>query len=493
MSQLTQAPAVPNVREQDLLQSGGFGSSTNSARAGYLPIAIERVPLGAMKGISVFLRVKSDKTVRGGATDGPSDHFALYCADTANFGEAERNRLQEHNVRFVCVRMVDQDRFRRQMETTLEELAASPAVAVSERSAIIYETSVELMNELLAEPDLVAQSSRLEHVSRAVTTLVLNNESAFSHLFAASHHDFYTATHMVNVATWMVPLAYEMGYRDPDELSHICQAGILHDMGKLFVPGATLNKPGKLSDDEWAQIKRHPEAGWEYLSKYSHINPIVLRVTREHHERADGSGYPRGLKNDEIHPISRICAVVDSFDAMTAFRPFKEKTLSVREAMNILRRESGTKYDKQAMDAWICIMDRADKEQDKAENTSPGTENDSADGLRGQRRHERQAFHCPARIHVMNIGTGGTTENRGEPIVAHSISQSGLGFLSRKTIAPGVFVRVYLEAKGWHNRPLEGQTVRCRTHSDHWHEIGMHFASAVADDPIVVEADRVKG
>jgi hypothetical protein len=81
-------------------------------------------------------------------------------------------------------------------------------VAISVKSEIVYETAVELVNELLSEPDLAGKSPRLEKVSRAVTTLVLNDPTAFSHLFAASHHDFYTATHMVNVATWMVPLCH---------------------------------------------------------------------------------------------------------------------------------------------------------------------------------------------------------------------------------------------------------------------------------------------
>jgi HD-GYP domain-containing protein (c-di-GMP phosphodiesterase class II) len=126
-----------------------------------------------------------------------------------------------------------------------------PSLSISVKSEIVYETSVELVNELLSEPELLAKSPRLENVSRATTMLVLNDPSAFSHLFAASHHDFYTATHMVNVATWMVPLAHAMGHRDTNELNTICQAGILHDVGKIYIPTETLNRKGKLSDAEF--------------------------------------------------------------------------------------------------------------------------------------------------------------------------------------------------------------------------------------------------
>jgi len=277
--------------EQSLLQTGGFGKSTNSARAGFLPVALENVPLDALAGIGVYIRVNTPR--QGEATE--ADCFRLYCTENVAFHEVHRRRLIENGVRFVYVRMVDQSRFRQQTEALLSKLAGDGAEAISARASIVYETSIELVNELLAEPDLLVKSPRLEQVSRSISTLVLNNPSAFSHLFAASHHDFYTATHMVNVATWMVPLAFEMGHKDPDELNQVCQAGLLHDMGKTVIPEAVLNKPGKLSDEEWALIKRHPEAGCEYLARFDKISPLIMHVTREHHERMDGSGYPAGL------------------------------------------------------------------------------------------------------------------------------------------------------------------------------------------------------
>ena len=107
------------------------------------------------------------------------------------------------------------------------------------------------MNEVLSDPDLQKYSAQIQGVSRAVTTLVLNDAQAFGHLFAAAHHDFYTATHMVNVATWMVPVSHALGYRDHDELCRICQAGLLHDLGKVRIPAEVLNKPEPLSEEDW--------------------------------------------------------------------------------------------------------------------------------------------------------------------------------------------------------------------------------------------------
>ncbi|HSU67618.1 MAG TPA: hypothetical protein VLJ39_12155, partial [Tepidisphaeraceae bacterium] len=202
--------------------SGEAGSAANSARAGFLPIGIARAPLAAFRGIAVYLR---------NTTAGGSEAFTLYCSEHVRLTESTRDRLAQAGVKFVYIPIVKQSQFREQIEAALQDIVRDPGLATAAAAEIVYETSVELVNEILREPDLGSQSSRLESVSRAVTTLVLKDPSAFSHLYATSHHDFYTATHMVNVGTWMVPLAYAMGIRDEQELNQICHAGMVHDIG----------------------------------------------------------------------------------------------------------------------------------------------------------------------------------------------------------------------------------------------------------------------
>jgi HD-GYP domain-containing protein (c-di-GMP phosphodiesterase class II) len=485
---------APPVRDQDLVLSGGGGRSSNSARAGFLPIGLEHVPIGAMQGIAVYVRVRADTGApgRGGSSAGETGAaaadphqtscFRLYCASNIRFGDFHRRRLLEHGVRFVYIRMADQSRFRQQTEANLGDVAADSGVGVSERAAIIYETSVEMMNELLDDPEVMVHSPRLEQVSRSIATLVMNNPTSFSHLFAVSHHDFYTATHLVNVGTWMVPLAYELGFRDPEELNRICKAGFLHDMGKLQVPEDILNKTGKLSDEEWAQIKRHPTAGGEYLARFGDVHPQIMAVTTQHHERMDGSGYPAGLKGDQIDRVSRICAVVDSFDAMTAFRPFKQRTLSVADTLEILQQETPSKYDPEVLAAWMALMRRSQGQQPPSPaGAAPPPVSLSQPRAENQRRHQRQSFNCPARAHLLVPGLSDLSERPAIPVVAHSISRSGLGFLCPQPIAPGEFVRIYLQAKGRNVRTLEGQIVRSRSYNDTWHEVGMQFARVDTD------------
>jgi len=268
---------------------------------------------------------------------------------------------------------------------------------------------------------------------------------------------------MVNVATWMVPLAFAMGHESLDELGQICMAGLLHDIGKIYIPPEILNKKGKLSDSDFAAIRTHPQKGIEHLTKYPDIPPLVHTVTLEHHERMDGSGYPNRIKGEQMHIISRICAVVDSFDAMTAFRPFKEKTMTVDEAVAIIIKETPQKYDPQVVEAWVGLLRSADKLDQKQEK-----------GCR--REHQRFAINCPARLHVLDRMGSEWSERMGLETVAHNISRAGVGILSQNPVQIGERARVYLLGGGTLNRVREGIIVRSRQYNDGFVELGMQCA-----------------
>jgi HD-GYP domain-containing protein (c-di-GMP phosphodiesterase class II) len=443
------------LQKPDVVLSGGFGKSTNSSRSGYLPISLACVPLPALAGINVYLR--------SGADNEKKEAFTLLCSGNNPLTEQHRARLSGSGVKFIYIAMGQQAQFREQTEARLLEIAHDPAQAASVRSEIVYETSVELINEVLSEPNLGAKSARLEKVSRAVASLALDDPKAFAHLFTASHHDFYTATHMVNVATWMVPLAFAMGHESIDELGQICMAGMLHDIGKIYIPPEILNKKGKLSDADFAAIRTHPDKGIEHLSKYADIPPLVHTVTLEHHERMDGSGYPRRIKGDQMHPISRICAVVDSFDAMTAFRPFKDKTMTVEEAVAIIVNETPQKYDPHVVEAWVGLLRSAERLDQPKE--------------RGCRREfPRFAINCPAKLHVLDRRGEEWSERLGLQTVAHNISRAGVGVLSQNPVQIGERARVYLQGTGTLNKTCEGIIIRSRQYNDGWFEIGLQCA-----------------
>ena len=151
-----------------------------------------------------------------------------------------------------------------------------------------------------------------------------------------------TQGHTQRVTQLTLDLARKMGLPEP-ELAHIRRGALLHDIGKMSIPDTILKKNGPLTENEWAIMRQHPELAQQFLSQISYLSP-ALDIPYCHHEKWDGSGYPRGLKGEEIPLAARIFAVADVYDALTArryYRPAWEK----EEALRYIREQSGVHFD----------------------------------------------------------------------------------------------------------------------------------------------------
>jgi len=154
--------------------------------------------------------------------------------------------------------------------------------------------------------------------------------------------DLNTGIHSTRLAEWSVRVAEALGL-DESYQRDIEMAALVHDIGKIGVPDAVLNKPGKLDPDEWVHIQRHPEYGWAVLRLFPGFERISLLVLH-HHERMDGKGYPAGLRGEEIPLGSRIVCVMDSFDAMISDRCYRPG-LPLDEVIRRVHESTGTQFD----------------------------------------------------------------------------------------------------------------------------------------------------
>lgn len=165
--------------------------------------------------------------------------------------------------------------------------------------------------------------------------------------------DPYTRGHSERVARYAAAIAQKMGL--PSAQVEACQVGgLLHDIGKIGIRDAILYKPGQLTDDEHESMEEHPAIGARIVSgvaRLAHIVPIIYA----HQERYDGSGYPKGLKGDEIPLEARIVAVADAFEAMTAERPYKP-AIPPEDALRALQVGAGTRWDPCVVDALVQVM-----------------------------------------------------------------------------------------------------------------------------------------
>jgi putative two-component system response regulator len=161
--------------------------------------------------------------------------------------------------------------------------------------------------------------------------------------------DPYTAGHQKRVAFLAYKLAEKMGL-SADRIQAVCVAGMLHDIGKVRIPVSILNRSGELLPAEYEMIKIHPRIGHELLKEIPFPWPVA-QIVLQHHEKLDGSGYPQGLRGDEILPEARILAVADVTEAKSSYRPYRP-ALGVAKAMNDILRNRGIRYDAQIVD--VC-------------------------------------------------------------------------------------------------------------------------------------------
>lgn len=178
--------------------------------------------------------------------------------------------------------------------------------------------------------------------------------------------DQYTAGHSDRVAQFSVAIAQQMGL-DESECNTLYLAGLLHDIGKIGIDDQVLNKPGELTPQEFAQIKLHPQFGYEILKGVRQLDN-VLPIVLHHHEAWNGTGYPHGLAGTAIPQMARIMAVADSFDAMSSNRPYREG-MPDEKIDSVLRNGAGEQWDAEVVEAFFAIRDRIREIM----NASPGT------------------------------------------------------------------------------------------------------------------------
>ena len=164
--------------------------------------------------------------------------------------------------------------------------------------------------------------------------------------------DKYTNGHSLRVAKYSKMIAQKLG-KSHEECKQIYYVGLLHDIGKIGIPDEIINKTSRLSDDEFEIIKTHPDVGYNMLSKLTKIKNVSIGA-HYHHERYDGTGYPEGLKGDEIPEIARIIAVADTYDAMTSNRSYRN-AMSQEKVRGELKKNKGTQFDPQFADAMLEI------------------------------------------------------------------------------------------------------------------------------------------
>ena len=200
------------------------------------------------------------------------------------------------------------------------------------RKLLIERSNIEKAHEQL----LVAYETTIEGWSRAMDL-----------------RDKETEGHTQRVTELTLKMAWAYGLSQ-SEIMHIRRGVLLHDIGKLGVPDAILHKPDKLTEEEWVVMRRHPQLAYEMLYSIDYLRPAI-EIPYCHHEKWDGTGYPRGLKGEEIPLAARMFAVVDVWDAVTSDRPYRA-AWDKQKALDYIKQESGRHFDPQMVELFCSVI-----------------------------------------------------------------------------------------------------------------------------------------
>lgn len=213
---------------------------------------------------------------------------------------------------------------------------------ISEKVRVEANASIQKCFKKYSLTQKVDSKAALETVEKILAE-VLKNKDIVIELTDVKTYDDYTFQHSTNVCAMSALMGVALNY-SADKLKTLAMGALLHDLGKMTIPKELLNKPSKLTEEEMQCMQSHSEMGFEILRKKNIISTLVAHIALSHHEKFDGSGYPRGIAGTEIHEFARIVSICDVYDALISDRPYR-RGMNPSQAYEILLSESGTRFD----------------------------------------------------------------------------------------------------------------------------------------------------
>jgi HD-GYP domain-containing protein (c-di-GMP phosphodiesterase class II) len=223
------------------------------------------------------------------------------------------------------------------------------------KAQAVHMHSVNMMNNLWMNPT-GENIAEFKKGIVAVVDLILADDATTKHLLRLTSYDYNTYIHSVNVGVLAISLAKVLFVHEDKHNMHALGAGFfLHDIGKIHIDEAIINKPGKLTEEEMTIMRKHPGMGFKHLVETKQINDECRLIVLQHHERHDGMGYPKRIRGEGIHVYGRICSVADVFDALVSKRPYK-KQLQPFEALKVMKDEMLDHFHKEIFEKFVLLF-----------------------------------------------------------------------------------------------------------------------------------------
>ncbi len=299
--------------------------------ASYLPIDRYSIRPDAVQPFDIFFKSSDGKPV-------------LYCASGNTVSSETCAEILERRIEKLFILKKDWSRYNLYVEENLDSILTEKDIAPFHKASLTYRSISYIAEQLFRSP-------KAEFIRRYRNTVmtsmghVFADDAVLYSLIGMTSFDFTTFNHSINVGIFSLGLLREFfPATDIPNIKEVAAGFFLHDIGKSRIPPDILHKRGALSKVEWKCMRGHVEEGLGILDEHNLLTRESKIIVSQHHERHDGSGYPKGLRGDGIHVYAKICSIADVFDGLTSHRPWR-KEFSSFEAMRIMKAEMFKDFD----------------------------------------------------------------------------------------------------------------------------------------------------
>lgn len=420
----------------------------------------------------------------------PGEAPILYRDAGAELSLPDFRRLRESGVESLFVRSPDFHRCEVILENSLAKLLGDQHIEPEEKAEIVEQVATTVARDLAKSPSSSNQIQRSSQVVGHIISAVLQDKEIAVHLLRMAEHERTTANHMCVVSTLAVLLGAEVFGNDHSMLTNLGLAGLMHDLGKLQIDTAILNKTTALSQEELDLIHQHPIESVRLVGNDPHITVPVRQMIVQHHERVDGKGYPLGVRGLDLMPGSRILTIVDCFHAMIGQRAYRPP-LTPTEANRALRTQANRQFDPEMLKCWEHVACRGwgNSRKKRTVVKLPGQ-----DTLPTRHEHQPKAFSRTSygerrkrfesnglvAIRCMYVERLPDTTAAPDDFKAllRDVSGGGLSFQCDHPMYRGEVLNVRLEQVA---NPLwvRGDVAWCRLHGEGQYKIGLRFVRKI--------------
>ncbi len=310
-------------------------------------VSVEDVPLNQFLSFDVYFPMTSDSS-KSGVT------FKKIVNRGDEFPAKLRNFFLQNEIKAVYVKKDEYEDFLNATLKRMAQIIENPYLNPAKKLEIVYRNAGYVTRMIINDPKAGKGIEHAQFIVEYYTRFVIAHQVSASLISKFFSKDYNLFAHSVQVAFLTIGFAHFI--RQPVNLIPVIGIGaFLHDVGKAMLPAEIINKPAQLTEEEFKIITQHPQLGYDILKHHKSLRKDSLDIVIQHHERADGNGYPNGLKLHEINPAAQITHIVDCYDAMTMSRPYKE-ALSPFDTLKIMCTDMKESFNSKLLELFVIFL-----------------------------------------------------------------------------------------------------------------------------------------